>query len=160
MYRLYGTHRWWFCAYEIIHFQVFIRTCRLFYFAFYGWTSNIDALTKLQYALWNKGPYTMSIVFTYLLHNTVRPAMSDKKCPYTKAMSPLAILGSMLSRFMSPHPILERLPTTFVWLCWCKSRRLGVWNFTLCWGTNTNSYLCPFFWVTKSHVNCGNNLLH
>ena len=54
MYRLYGTHRWWFCAYEIIHFQVFIGTCRLFYFAFYGWTSDIDALTKLQYALWNK----------------------------------------------------------------------------------------------------------
>ena len=50
---------------QIIHFQVFIGTCRLFYFAFYGWTSNIDALTKLQYALWNKGPYTTSIVSTY-----------------------------------------------------------------------------------------------
>ena len=37
------------------HFQIFIGTCNFFYFAFPGLTSNIDAPTKLQYALWNKG---------------------------------------------------------------------------------------------------------
>ena len=35
----------------------------------------------------------------------------------------------------------------------------GRLNFTLHWSANTNSYLCPLFWVTKCHVECGNNLL-
>ena len=50
-----------------------------------------------------------------------------QECPYIKAMSPLAILGSMLSRFMSPHHIHECLTTTFVWLCWCRLHHLGDW---------------------------------
>ena len=33
--------------------------------AFSGLTSNMDALTRWLYALWNKGPYSMSIVPTY-----------------------------------------------------------------------------------------------
>ena len=40
---------------QLSHFQVCIGTCKLFHFAFSGLTSNIDALTKLQYALSNKG---------------------------------------------------------------------------------------------------------
>ena len=36
---------------QLSHFQVFIGTCKFFYFALSGLTSNIDALTKLQYAL-------------------------------------------------------------------------------------------------------------
>ena len=39
---------------QLSHFQVCIGTCKFFYFAFSGLTSDIDALTKLQYALWNK----------------------------------------------------------------------------------------------------------
>ena len=40
---------------QLSHFQVCIGTCKFFHFAFSGLTSNIDALTKWQYALWNKG---------------------------------------------------------------------------------------------------------
>ena len=36
---------------QLSHFQVCIGTCKFFHFAFSGQTSNIDALTKLQYAL-------------------------------------------------------------------------------------------------------------
>ena len=43
---------------QLSHFQFFIGTCNFFYFAFPGLTSNIDAPTKLQYALWNKGYQT------------------------------------------------------------------------------------------------------
>ena len=43
---------------QLSHFQVCIGTCKFFHFAFSGLTSNIDALTKLQYALSNKGYQT------------------------------------------------------------------------------------------------------
>ena len=43
---------------QLSHFQVCIGTCKFFHFAFPGLTSNIDAPTKLQYALWNKGYQT------------------------------------------------------------------------------------------------------
>ena len=43
---------------QLSHFQVCIGTCKSFHFAFSGLTSNIDALTKLQYALSNKGYQT------------------------------------------------------------------------------------------------------
>ena len=146
---------------QIIHFQVFIGTCRLFYFAFYGWTSNIDALTKLQYALWNKGYKIHLPCLQCLLTHCYCTIQWGQPWVTRSAHTPrLAILGSMLSRFMSPHPILERLTTTFVWLCWCKLHCLGDWIFTLHWSANTNSYSCPLFWVTKCHVECGNNLLH
>ena len=36
---------------HLSHFQVCIGTYNVFYFAFSGLTSNIDALTKLQHAL-------------------------------------------------------------------------------------------------------------
>ena len=36
---------------HLSHFQVCIGTCNFFYFAFSGLTSNLDALTKSQYAL-------------------------------------------------------------------------------------------------------------
>ena len=36
---------------QLSHFQVCIGTCNFFDFAFPGLTSNIDAPTKLQYAL-------------------------------------------------------------------------------------------------------------
>ena len=38
-------------AVQLSHFQVCIGTCKVFYFAFSGLTSNIDAPTNLQYAL-------------------------------------------------------------------------------------------------------------
>ena len=43
---------------QLSHFQVCIGTCKFFHFAFSGLTSNIDALTKLQYALSNTGYQT------------------------------------------------------------------------------------------------------
>ena len=36
---------------KIIYFHFFIGRCEIFHFTFSGQTSNIDALTKLQYAL-------------------------------------------------------------------------------------------------------------
>ena len=56
MCRLHGTSRCHFCATQPL--SIFIGTCEFFHFAFSGLTSNIDALTKLQYALSNKGYQT------------------------------------------------------------------------------------------------------
>ena len=55
-------------------------------------------------------------------------------------------------------PIVERLTTPFVCACWCKSRRLGVWNFILRWSVHTNTHLHPLCWLTKYHMTCGSQL--
>ena len=52
---------------QLTHFQVFIGTCKFLYFAFSALTSNIDALTKLQYVLWNEGYQTHIICLQCLL---------------------------------------------------------------------------------------------
>ena len=71
--------------------------------------------------------YVYSVYLPIVATQYIEASCERQECSYTKAMSPLAILGSMLSCFMSPHHILERLTTTFVWLCWCELHHLGDW---------------------------------
>ena len=135
---------------QIIHFQVFIGTCRLFYFAFYGWTSNIDALTN--YSMLSETRATRSIYHVYSVYWVT--------AQYSEASHEWQEVPIHQGNVTTCHIGIKCLTTTFVWLCWCKLRHLGDWIFTLHWSANTNSYSCPLIWVTKCHVECGNNLLH
>ena len=88
----------------------------------YGMLSETRAIRGIYYV------YSVHFPIVTTEYDNASHQWQEHPCSHsTKAMSPLAILGSMLSRFMSPHHILEHLTTTFVWLCWCKSRRLGDW---------------------------------
>ena len=59
--------------------------------------------------------YSVYLPIVATKHYNASPQWQECPCSHnTEAMSPLAILGSMLSCFMSPHPILECLTTTFV----------------------------------------------
>ena len=110
----------------------------------YSMLSEMRAIRLIYYV------YSVYLPIVATEHYNASPQWQECPCSHnTEAMSPLAILGSMLSHFMSPHPILERLNTTFVWLCWCKSHCLGVSNYKLHWSDITSSYLSMLCWATK-----------
>ena len=75
-------------------------------------------------------------------HRSASPQWQERPCSHnTKAMSSLAILGSMLSRFMSPCPILECLTTAFVWLCDASHI---IWQFEILYSTEVSIQMVTY----------------